>query len=159
MLWERVLDDPGFKAERHAAMEHLADLAATNDPQRAEALYRQLLEEDPSLNGTTVMAEVSLAELLVREGDPESLREAGELLKAWVTHRASPFPNARFQWEIALVRTATALGERSVARDAARRALQYAQSGAPFPRHPQLGLVYAEAQVMDWLRDVADGPV
>ena len=96
-LWERVLEDPGYKMERWASLEHLADLAAANDPEHAKALYRQLLAEDPTLNATSQMAEVRFAELLTREGTTESLVKAGELLEAWATHRHSPFPTDHFQ--------------------------------------------------------------
>ena len=151
-LWLRVLEEPGYEIQRWSALEHLADLAFDNDSQEAIALYRRLLVEDPSLNGTSQMAEVRLAELLTRNGSEESLHEAGELLEAWQTKRRSPFPVNHFQWELARTRWGEAVGRPDVTRDSARQALAFANAASPFPRHPGVGLVRAEPHVVDWLQ-------
>ena len=156
-LWERVLEDPGFQMERWSSLEHLADLFFASDPARAEALYRQLLAENPTLNGTTEMAEVRLAELLTRKDSPEGLREAGELLKSWANDRQSPFPANHFRWEVALARWGAAVGDEAVTVDAARRALAHVEAGSPFPRHPGVGLVQADTELLNWLRELAAG--
>jgi hypothetical protein len=151
-----VLEQPSYENQGWSALEHLADLAFENDPQEAEALYRRLLVEDPSLNATTQMAEVRLAELLTRDGSPESLREAGELLDAWQTTRHSPFPANHFQWELARARWGEAVGRPDVTREAARRALTFASAASPFSRHPGVGQVRAEPLVIKWLEARAE---
>jgi tetratricopeptide (TPR) repeat protein len=151
-LWLRVLDDPGYEIERWATLEHLADLAFDDDPEQAEKLYRQLLSEDPSLNATTQMAEVRLAELLTRDGTVESLREAGELLDAWQSNRKSPFPINHFRRELARARWGEAIGKPDVVRDSARHALAFTDAKSPFPRHPDAGVVHAEPNELNWLR-------
>jgi hypothetical protein len=154
-LWLRVLNAPGYENQRWSALEHLADLAFDDEPLQAEALYRRLLVEDPSLNATTGMAEVRLAELLTRKGTEESLREAGEFLEFWQTSRHSPFPVNHFRWELARARWGEAVGRRDVVRDASRHALALADAGSPFTRHPGVGLVHAEPHVMNWLQTKA----
>lgn len=156
-LWLRVLDEPGYEMERWATLEHLADLAFDADPQQAETLYRQLLAEDPSLNATTQMAEVRLAELLTRKGTAESLGEAGELLDAWQRDRSSPFPVNHFHWELARARWGEAVSRPDVVRDSATQALAFASAESPFPRHPGVGVVHAEPDVLEWLRARAAG--
>jgi hypothetical protein len=151
-LWLRVLDSPGYEFQRWSALEHLADLAFDDEPLHAEALYRQLLVEDPSLNATTQMAEVRLAELLTRKGTEESLVEAGEFLEAWQTKRHSPFPINHFQWELARARWGEAVGRPDVVRDSSKHAIALANEVSPFPRHPGVGLVRTERHVMNWLK-------
>lgn len=151
-LWLRVLDAPGYENQRWSALEHLADLAFDDDPALAEALYRQLLVEDPSLNATTPMAEVRLAELLTRKGTPQSLDEAGEFLNSWQAARYSPFPVNHFQWELARARWGEAIGRPDVVRESAEGAIALADRGSPFPRHPGVGVVHVDRDVMKWLK-------
>lgn len=155
-LWQRVLADPGYQMERWATLEHLADAAVQDAPEEAGRLYRILLAENPTLNATTHMAEVRLAELCIAQGSPESLAEADALLVAWKENRSSPFPVNHFQWEVALARLGLAMGDVVAARDAARRALHYAEAAAPFPRHPGFGVVRADDGVLAWLTSLAD---
>ena len=156
-LWLRVLDDPGYVIQRWSAMEHLAELAVGEDPDQGEQLYRQLLAEDPTLNATTNMAEVRLAALLTQRATPEALAEAHNLLLAWKARRGSPFPMDNFEWEITLARWGDAVRDPNVTRDASRRALALADAPAPFSRHPGVGRVRADADVIGWLRRKADG--
>ncbi|MEV4688222.1 hypothetical protein [Microbacterium sp. LWH3-1.2] len=81
-LWQRVLTDEGEFAhlESAGALEHLGDSYAREDPIRAEHYYRRLIGEHPSLNGTTAMQHVKLAELLIRRRQPRDLHEAALLL-------------------------------------------------------------------------------
>lgn len=61
-LWLRVLDDADASpVQRWPTLEHLGDLDVDDDPEEAEVCYRQLLDEDPTLNATTQMVEVKLA--------------------------------------------------------------------------------------------------
>lgn len=151
-LWLRVVADPGYEIQRWSALEHLADLAFDHDPHEAERLYRQLLSEDPTLNATTQMAEVRLAELLTREGTARSLHEAEEFLEAWRTNRHSPLPVNHFQWEVARARWGEATGRADVTQNAAQQAIALAGRDSPFPRHPGAGVVRPDAKIMSWLK-------
>lgn len=151
-LWLRVLADPGFELERWSTLEHLADLDFDTHPIEAEARYRQLLTEDPSLNATTGMAEVRLAELLIRQESDASLKDAGDLLDAWQANRHSPFPANHFHWQLVRARWGEAAGNAEITREAATRAIELSQARSPFPRHPTFGVVQSDAQVMTWLQ-------
>lgn len=152
-LWLRVLADPdGSSGMRWATLEHLGDLDVDDDPEEAESRYRQLLDEDPTLNGTTGMAEVKLAALLTRKSSPAALDEAWRFLEIWRTDRHSPFPANHFRWAVARARWGEAAGQPDVTRDSARQALGFAERGAPFPRHPGVGVVNAQKQLIEWLR-------
>jgi hypothetical protein len=150
-LWLRVLDDPDASIDRWSTLEHLGDLDFETDPDAADSRYRELLVEDPSLNATSQMAEVRLAELQTRKNTPTSLAEAWELLEAWRTERHSPFPADHFQWELARARWGEASGRPDIVQDSARRAVALSKEGSPFPRHPGAGVVQAEPDVMAWL--------
>lgn len=118
----------------------------------AESRYRQLLDEDPTLNGTTQMVEVKLAELLTRKATAAALEEAWTLLESWRTVRDSPFPANHFAWAVAWARWGEVACQPDVTRDSARQALGFAERGAPFPRHPGVGVVSADEPLLEWLR-------
>lgn len=152
-LWLRVLADPdGPPVMRWPTLEHLGDLDVEDNPVEAESRYRQLLEEDPTLNGTTNMVEVKLAELLTRSAAPESLAEAWDLLETWRTDRHSPFPANHFAWAVARARWGEAAGQVDVTRESARMALDFVEAGAPFTRHPGVGVVKTDKKTLRWLR-------
>ena len=153
-LWLRVLDDADASpVQRWPTLEHLGDLDVDDDPQEAEIRYRQLLDEDPTLNATTQMVEVKLAELLTRNATPSALVEASTLLESWHTSRDSPFPANHFRWAVARARWAEAANRPDVMRDSACQALEHSESEAPFAHHPGVGVVAPDQQLLDWLRD------
>lgn len=154
-LWLRVLDDPGYESETWSALEHLGDLAFDDNPEESEFWYRRLLTENPTLNATTQLAEVRLAELLTRKGTTQALNEAGEMLTAWQENRHSPFPHAHFQWEVARARWGEAVGRPDVVRDSAKRAVELSHAGSPFSRHPGAGVVRADPGLLNWLHTKA----
>lgn len=152
-LWLRALADPdGSPVMRWGTLENLGDLDFDDDPAEAASRYRQLLEEDPTLNATSQMAEVKLAELLIRKGTPVALDEGWTLLEAWRTGRHSPFPANHFQWAVARARWGEAAGQPEVTRDSARQAVIFCEAGAPFARHPGVGVVKADKELLKWLR-------
>ena len=150
-LWLRVLNDSEASTQRWPTLEHLGDLDFDKDPKAAESHYRELLAEDPSLNATTQMAEVQLAELLIRRNTTSSLTEAWEMLETWRTTRHSPFPVNHFQWEVARARWGEAAGREDITRDSATHAIALTTAGSPFTRHPGAGVVHADAHLMAWL--------
>ena len=56
---------------------------------------------------------------------------------------------------MALIRLAEAVGDRAVARDAARRALDLVARGPAFPRHKTVGLVDADEKTLKRLERLA----
>jgi predicted Zn-dependent protease len=157
-LFERVLKDYADSPDAPAALEHLADLARNEGHQgQAEQTYRELLNRWPSLNGTTGMAEVSLAELLLDGGGKEAADEAVRLLNSAIARGGPITFNANlFRWHIALVRAAELLGDRETVRRAARTALDLADRPPQFPRHPSVGVVSADSELLRWLRRRAE---
>ena len=159
-LWCRVLEDDGEYAKLHgfAALEHLGDSYCQEDPSLAEQYYRRLIEENPSLNGTTATQHIKLAELLIQRGSERDLEEAGELLSTWAEVARSPFPNAHFRWNIALMRLAEASGDRDEMRKAALRALELAARDPVFSRHKTVGVVHADELTLARLAKLAAAP-
>ena len=155
-LWLRILNsDMGHQFERAATIEHMADSCVGQDPTTAEQYYRRLLAEHPTLTGTTVTAEISLAELLIDKGEPDSMDEALLLLNSFMDRARSQFPNVLFRWHLALIRIALATGEKDTVRRAARTALDLAGRGPVFPRHTTVGLVNTDSNTLRRLRKVA----
>jgi hypothetical protein len=156
-LWLRVLSDDGEFAvmQGYASMEHLGDSYVDEDPWLAEHYYRRLLNENPSLNGTTHTQHIKLAELLIRRGDSQSIEEAATLLTQWAEVVHSPFPATHFRWNLALIAAGQAIGDRDTVRDAARRALDLAARGPVFPRHRTVGVVNSDAVTLKRLKKLA----
>lgn len=142
-LWQRVLDDDGKYAalQGWSAAEHLGDSYAGEDPDRAVEYFRRSMQGNDRLNGTTATQHIKIAELLVRRGRTEDLAEASDLLSQWPDKAQSPFPNAHFRWNLAVIELAEKTGDRSAAKEAACRALELADRGPVFPRHKTVGVV------------------
>lgn len=98
------------------------------------------------------MAQVALAELLIRASSERDLEEASQLLDAWWADSESPFPANRYRFHVTQVRLAAAMGAHVAARASASRALRQATSLAPFASHPDVGLVTADPAELEWLR-------
>jgi hypothetical protein len=156
-LWTRVLGDDGEFSEmqRFAALEHLGDSYVEDDPMLSENYYRRLLADNPSLNSTTATQHIKLAELLIRRGDGQALKEAAELLIQWPELASLPFPNAHFRWNLAIIELAEATGDQEAAQKAARRALDLVVREPVFPRHKTVGIVHADRRTVDRLERLA----
>lgn len=156
-LFLRVLDseDEFSELSKAGALENLADLHMHSDPAEAERYLRRLLAEYPTLNATTGMAEVTLAEILVKRRNQSSVIEAMELLRAWVARDRSPFPINMFRWHLVLIDAAEIMGDRETARSSARTALELVEMGPVFPRHKTVGVVHAEAKTLKRLKKLA----
>lgn len=157
-LWRRVLESSDDYADLEAfgALEHLGDSYAESDPELAEHYYRQLTDGYPRTNLTTTLEYVKLAELLIRKGRPADLAEAERLLEHWISKIHSPFPSAHFRWNLAVIALAEARRDHDAIRQAARRALELADRGPVFSRHPTVGLVEIDgatrARLERWAR-------
>ncbi len=118
--------------------------------------YRKVIEENPSLNGTTHMVEVSLAEMLLDEGNPANADEAVGLLQS-ALKRGLFLNDQLFRWHLALVRAAVQLQDVETQRRAARTALALAERGPGLTRHPTVGVVQKDEITLRWLRGIVDG--
>ena len=156
-LWERVIRDHGESLDCRMSIEHLGDMARRHgDGARAEKLYRQLLAQWPDLNATTGMAEVSLAELLLDLGTQSAAHEALHLLKSALDRGGAIHLNTNlFRWHIALVRASELIEDQETVRRGASTALQLAERGPQFSRHPTVGVVNADPVTLSWLRQRA----
>lgn len=153
-LWERLLaaSEGTADIERPGALEHLGDSYRDENPARAEAYYRQLLAEFPTLNSTSHTVEIALAELLIKKREYD---EALDLLNSFLERNVSQFPNVMFRWHLALIDIATAYKEKETIQRAARVALELSERGPVFSRHKTVGIVHADAKTMGRLRKLA----
>ncbi|MBG6098331.1 hypothetical protein [Nocardioides luteus] len=156
-LWERVLQSTDELAvtQKAAALEHLGDSYTGDDPATAEAYFRRLLAEHPTLNGTSCTVEIALAEVLIEKGDAASVNEAQALLNSFFERGTSQFPNVLFRWHLALIRIAEALGDDVTVQHAARTALSLVERGPVFPRHKTVGVVHADKWTLTRLKKLA----
>jgi tetratricopeptide (TPR) repeat protein len=150
----RALDLPdAYAFEVASTLEHLGDLAAQQgDQDLAERYYRRILNEQPSLSGTTGDVEISLAELLLDSRREPERSEALKLLNAWLARPGLKFDNQLFRWHLALIRMAEQTGDRETVRRAATTALELADRGPQLPRHKDIGLVHADVATLRRLR-------
>jgi len=145
-----------------SALEHLADSVADYDPAGSERLLRQLIEVNPTLNGTSHMAEVHLAELLIRRGTPDALSEAREHLDSWDARGAGDFSVQLFEAAVARVRWNEATGDTTAASEWAAHALELAAVESPFKNAPGLAIQDLNDEPATWLTDLAGdsrGPI
>ena len=144
-------EDGADRMQALAALENLADaLARDGEMTAARSAYREVLdlvasEPDGSIRHIAHV-EISLAELLIAEGDLSSLDEAELLLDTAEEQVALSafFRNLVLRYLVARIRTAALCGEASRAAVYAREALSVADETEPsLPRHPDLGRPHA----------------
>lgn len=161
VLFERVITEYPESLDAASAREHLGDLAVrTGRPVEAEAHIRALLADHPTLNATTGLAELALAELLIEHNDEPSRIEARSMLDA-VGRRLKgiAFNDARFRWFVAQSALASQTGQLDEQQEAAQAALSLVGQAPQFPRHPTVGLVDADQPTLLWLHKAAVGPM
>lgn len=160
-LFRRVLDEAPDSLDAPAAREHLGDLARScGRSEEAEAHYRELIAEHPTLKATTGLAELSLAELLIERDARTFANEASELLEAVARRRSAlVFNSSQFRWLVARTRVAAAQGDLTTQVESASAALELLGAGPPFSRHPTVGLAEADPETRDWLVAACDSQV
>jgi tetratricopeptide (TPR) repeat protein len=159
-LFLRVISDHPESLDAASAREHLGDLAKRGGRGgEAEQHYRTLLAEHPTLNATTGLAELSLAELLIERNDEPSRREARSLLGAVdARQRGGWFNDSRFRWLVAQTSLAAQTGDLDAQKRWAKAAQELVGAGPQLPRHPTVGLVDADEATLNWLEAAATGP-
>ncbi|MCT1438377.1 hypothetical protein [Brachybacterium paraconglomeratum] len=145
--------------DQSCALENLADSIFDDDPAESERLLRRLIEVNPTLNGTTHMAEVHLAELLIRCGTPEALSEAREHLDSWDARGAGDFSVQLFEAAVARARWNEATGNATAAAEWAAHALELAAVESPLTNAPGLAVQDLDDELAAWLTDLAGGSV
>lgn len=156
-LWLRVLEDPDeFEAmsSHNAALEHLGDIYAKEDPELSVHYFRRLLAKD-SLQATTGTQAIKLAEVLIKRGETADLEEAATLLERWAEGPDDPFAVNNFRWNIAVIHLAQAIGDQGAARKAAQRGLDLLCVGPQFPAQMCRG-VHANDETVEWLQQIVD---
>lgn len=141
--------------EKSTAWENLADSVKIDDPALSERLLRRILEVNPTSNFTTGMAEVHLADLLLREETPESLDEARELLDAWDERGEGRFSSALFEAAVARARWSEATGDATGASEWAAHALELAEIESPLANAPGLAVQDLDRDLAEWLTVLA----
>lgn len=137
------------------AFEWLGDICRqTGRYGEAEQHYREAIATAGSgLSGTSGMVHVSLAELLL-ERLPQQIAEVLPLLQQARPHLH--FNAHRFRWNRAAAIAADQLGDHETRRAAAREALRLADAPPDQRRHPDVGLVHANADTLLDLRRLAE---
>ncbi|AEV85452.1 hypothetical protein ACWT_4430 [Actinoplanes sp. SE50] len=157
-LYRRVVKVDPDGSSAASATELLGDLErAQGNAAVAEQHYRTLLDRWPTLNGTSRLAELSLAELLTEHGDAHHLAEADRLLIA-CADRGLAFDDAIFRWNVARARLADRLGDDQSRAAAATTALALVGKGPQLPRHPDVGLVRTDEATLRWLKRLTNRP-
>jgi pentatricopeptide repeat protein len=162
-LLHRVLDGwPENEFEVVGALESLADsYARTDDVEKAERYYRELLQRHPPGgrgSGTSGVVALSLAELLLRLGGVDRAREAAEWLSEPGLQASLFFDVQHFRHAAASARAYEALGRRKDASRWAKRALEVADASArreQFARHPGIGKAAPSRSELKDLRRIA----
>ncbi|MET4903233.1 hypothetical protein PV760_21365 [Paenarthrobacter sp. CC6] len=160
-LWLRVLDDTDefvAMSSHNAALEGLGDIYAKENPELSAHYYRRLLAKD-SLQMTTGMQAVKLAQVLITRGETSDLEEAAALLERWAEGPDDPFAVNNFRWNMAVIHLAQAIGDQDAARKAARRGLDLLGVGPQFPAQlcsQKCRGVHVNDETVDWLQQIAE---
>ncbi len=156
-LLMRVAEQPDVNdSEAAFAQELLGDIAAASSrPKEAERYYRWVLDEHPSLNGTTGNIELSFAELLLGRNAESARTEAQRLLDSWLARPVMKLDSDLFRWHLALITLAGQLGDEDTIQRAAKTALALTVRGPQLPRHKDVGLADADASTLARLHRLA----
>lgn len=156
-------EDGADRLQALTALENLADaLARDGEVTAARAAYREVLDRVATSltgrSGTSHTTEISLAELLIADGDLSGLDEAEVLLDAaeGQVELSAFFRDLVLRYLVVRARTAALRGEASRAAVYAREALAVANESEPsLPRHPDLGRPHASDDLRTELRRIA----
>jgi tetratricopeptide (TPR) repeat protein len=154
-LLVRVIEGHPDSGDIVMAHEHLAELdVREGERSSAKAHYRTALRLAPQRH-VYGDAALRLPELLIEDGGDDERDEAVRLLDA-ITTSDLVFASQRFRYAVARARLAHASGNKVEVRQYAGDALREAARDTPdFPRHPTVGLVHADRNVLKEMRKLA----
>jgi hypothetical protein len=163
VLFHRVLDEwPEDEFQVVGALEHLADsYAKAGELGKSERYYRELLELRPPSSrgsGTSGVASLSLAEVLLRRGGEYRVKEAFLLLADPGLQGALFFDVQRFRHASASARACAMLGLKEDSAQWAKSALDIVALSAgreQLPRHPGIGKANPSRSELKALRKLA----
>jgi hypothetical protein len=159
LLTEITADQAAYRHQRAFAFELLAQarLKAGQWKLAVQALEQCIELASPTMNGTSGLPDLTLAEILL-DNDPSALAEVASLLDSQPLVDRIEFNSQLFRYLVATARARRALGQDPASP--ARRALDLLDDDQPtFPRHPDVGRVQASAQTVRELHDLAhDAP-
>jgi tetratricopeptide (TPR) repeat protein len=136
-LWERAIEDGNNDLAVSGALERLGDAyQRIGDSQKAEETYRTLIARMAAQGrawGSSGLAGVFLAEVLLAKGTPSAVEEAGELLRAAASIPHLQLSSAFFLRYLVTRATWAHLSGEEIAKPWATEALALADDGrAPF---------------------------
>jgi uncharacterized protein HemY len=155
-LLQRVIDEhPEDGQEVSGAHYALGDSFAREGRRpEAEQHLRACLALEPKVH-VFHNTELRLAEVLI-DGDVPSLDEAWELLNVASTPQGVLFHNIAWRVQIARARLRARQGDRRAAATHARNALAVLDHNEPqFSRHPDVGLIIPDRQIVRELKRLA----
>ena len=155
LLTEVTADPDAYSFQRAEAFEVLARIyrKAGRWQLAVEALEQAIELASPTMNGTSGMPDLTLAEILL-ESDPGGLPRAAALLSSQPLIDRIRFNSDLFRYLVATARARQRLGQDPAGP--ARRALDLLENDKPvFPRHPDVGRVHADGQTVRELHGLA----
>ena len=155
LLTEITADQDAYCHQRAFAFELLAGARRKAGQWKlaVQALEQCIELASPTMNGTSGLPDLTLAEVLL-ENDPSALSRVAGLLDFQPLVDRIKFNSQLFRYLVATARARRALGQDPV--PPARRALDLLEDDKPaFPRHPDVGRVHASAQTVRELHDLA----
>jgi len=151
-LLREVID--AYPAQRLQLVMALEDLGQSleedGDFCAAEETYRTCqFQARRGIGGYSHRCAFMLARLIVASGQRSEYAEAEKLLEQAVNYRHGFFNSELFEFAVLRARLAREIGDETAAGHHARRALELARITEPqLPRHPTVGLVNADPQIL-----------
>lgn len=153
-LLRRVIEEYPDSLDAAFSAERLGDRRqARGDFAAAEAEYRRSMDLRTDLNGTSGEVHLGLAEALNAQGRHQEALQALEYIPVAQLGMA----HAVCRWNVALADAALGVGERTVAEQAAARALALLDAPDQFARHPGIGRATLSDDQQTRLRLIANG--
>jgi tetratricopeptide (TPR) repeat protein len=145
--------EPDLAVERAHSRELLGNIAVqTGDVEEALHQYRTVIQENPTLNGTSGSIRIAAAEVLLTRKGPGDVEEAIAHLDSWPAEVGFQLSSEIFRWHLARISAATIKRDVDAVRESARAALQLVEAPPQFRFHPTVGLVHTDRKTLRQLR-------